>query len=175
MGSATEGIAVSRVEDESANQRLARNTAELLQELRVAQTGVQILFAFLLVVPFSDGYEHATEFQRVLHVVIVLLVTVALAFLVAPVAWHRMLFRRHRRQQIVNAANGYAIAGLVMLSLATTGTVALIVDVALGHWVAGALAAASAALFCWTWFLRPFMGDLAESAPVPDHDAPPGQ
>src|SRR5215207_5344813 len=103
---------------ETEHERLARNFSELLQELRVAQAGVQILFAFLLTVAFTSVFQSASGFVKGLHLVTVLLAAGATAMLTAPAAWHRVLFQRGRRVEIVRAANKFAINGLVLLALA---------------------------------------------------------
>ncbi|MFB9429067.1 DUF6328 family protein, partial [Streptoalloteichus tenebrarius] len=97
--------------EEDDSERLVRNLNELLQELRVAQAGVQILFAFLLAVAFTEVFRDASAFQRVLHLVTVMLATGAAALLIAPAAWHRLLFRSGRREQIIGVANRFATAG----------------------------------------------------------------
>lgn len=143
------------MEPESDGQRLQRNLNELLQELRVAQAGVQILFAFLLAVAFTSTYEHATGFQRTVHLVTVALTTGSAALLIAPAAWHRLLFRQGRRQEIIKAANRFALGGLALLAGAMTGVVLLVTDVVAGRAVAVIFAAGVAALFLVLWFVLP--------------------
>ncbi|GGM73476.1 hypothetical protein GCM10012275_50180 [Longimycelium tulufanense] len=137
------------------HQRLARNLNELLQELRVAVAGVQILFAFLLAVTFTEAFREATAFQRGTHLVTVLLATGSTVLLITPAAWHRLLFRYGRRQEILRAANGFAVSGLALLAAAMTGTVLLVADVILGGWVAALLAVLVGAAFGLLWFLLP--------------------
>src|SRR5882724_8658138 len=96
--------------EESEQQRLARNLGELLQELRVAQAGVQILFGFLLSIAFTDRYAHADGTVHVTHFVTVLFATAATAFLTAPAAWHRILFRHGRRERIIDLGSRMATA-----------------------------------------------------------------
>jgi hypothetical protein len=141
--------------ERSEQQQLARNLSELLQELRVAQAGVQILFGFLLSVAFTDRYAQADEYVRVTHLVTVLLATAATALLTAPAAWHRVLFRRGRRERLIAVATKAALAGLVCLALAMSGTVLLITEVVIGGWSAIAVATAVAAGFGVLWFLWP--------------------
>src|SRR3954469_23685586 len=86
---------------ETPKQRWDRNFGDLLQELRVAQTGIQILFAFLLTLPFSNGFPRTTEFQRDVYVVSLLAAAAATAMIIAPVAFHQALFRRGRKPELV--------------------------------------------------------------------------
>ncbi|SDI40144.1 hypothetical protein SAMN05192558_115143 [Actinokineospora alba] len=142
-------------DDESEGDRLRRNVNELLQELRVAQAGVQILFGFLLAVTFTESYEQATKFQQMVHLVTVLLAVLAIALFTAPAAWHRVLFRQGRRDLIVDSANTFAIVGLATLALAVTGTVLLLTDVIIGQPAAAILAAVTAIGFGTLWFAVP--------------------
>src|ERR1700761_1578050 len=97
---------------ETERQRWDRNFADLLQELRVAQTGVQILFAFLLTLPFSNGFPKTTQFQKVVYVVALLSAAAATALIISPVAFHRALFRQGRKPELVRYAHAMATAGL---------------------------------------------------------------
>ena len=118
--------------DESAAERLDRNFAELLQELRVAQTGVQILFAFLLTLAFTDRFGHLTTPQRAAYVVALLATALAAALLIAPVSYHRLLFRRHRKDELVRAAARFAVGGLFLVLVGVSAAVLLITDVVFG-------------------------------------------
>lgn len=140
---------------ESSSERLTRNVNELLQELRVAQAGVQFLFGFLLAVAFTEPYARATTFQHVVHLVAVLFATTAVALLSAPAAWHRVLFRQGERPMIVEVANRLAIAGMACLAVAMTATVLLLTDEVVG--VVGGLVIATfaAVLFGTLWFVLP--------------------
>lgn len=140
---------------ESEQDRLARNMAELLQELRVAQTGVQILFAFLLSVVFTARFGDATTFERATVIVTVLLTTVSAALLMAPAAWHRIYFRQGRRPEILRWANRFAITGLAVLAAAMTGAVLLVAQVVVPAWAAIVMAACAAILFTSVWFVMP--------------------
>jgi MFS family permease len=141
--------------EESEQRMLARNLAELLQELRVAQAGVQILFGFLLSIAFTDRYANADGYVRATHLITVLFATGAVALLTAPAAWHRILFRHGRRERIINVANRMAIAGMVCLGMAMTGTVLLISEVVLGGWISIVIAACTAIGFGALWFAWP--------------------
>lgn len=140
---------------ESEDQRLARNVNELLQELRVAQAGVQFLFGFLLAVTFTAQYERASGYQQVVHLVAVLSATVSVALLAAPAAWHRVLFRQGQRKRIVEVANVLAVTGMACLAVAMTATVLLLTDVVLGGWGAVVISVVTAAMFGTLWFAMP--------------------
>jgi predicted membrane channel-forming protein YqfA (hemolysin III family) len=141
--------------EESEKERLDRNLAELLQELRVALPGVQVLFAFLLVVPFSQGFADITNFQRTVYFVTLLLATAATACLIAPTAHHRIEFRQQDKRRIVFTANTLAIIGLAVLAGAMTGAVMLITDYLYKSTTVTIVAAAVAALFLALWFAWP--------------------
>lgn len=113
---------------ESSEERLDRNLSELLQELRVALPGVQILFAFLLAVPFQANFNRVTEFQRSVYFVTLLLTAISTALMISPTAFHRITFRRQRKEQLMVTANRFTLAGLAFLALAMTGAVMLITD-----------------------------------------------
>ena len=140
---------------ESEKERLDRNLLELLQELRVAIPGVQVLFAFLLVVPFNQRFPDITDFQQTLYFVTLLLATAATACLIAPTAHHRVEFRAKDKKRIVFAATKLAIVGLALLAAAMTGAVMLITDM-LYHATTVAIVAGVVALgFLSLWFAWP--------------------
>jgi len=157
------GVATKHVEqgysrrDETTAERLDRNYNELLQELRVAQTGVQILFAFLLTLAFTPRFGQASSFQRGAYVVTLLVAASAAALLIAPVAFHRIVFRRRQKDDLVDAANRLALGGLVLLFVAMTGAVLLILDVVLGPRAAGVLTGVLAAWFVAFWLVLPML------------------
>jgi hypothetical protein len=138
-------------------QRRDRQMLELLNELRVALPGVQILLAFLLAVPFAQGWERVTNFQRDVFFATLLATAVSAACLIAPSAAHRLRFHRRDREWLIESANTLTILGLGALALAMTGVVLLITDVlydGAGVWVA---TCAVAALIGFLWFLRPLL------------------
>jgi predicted membrane channel-forming protein YqfA (hemolysin III family) len=143
--------------EESEHERLTRNVNELLQELRVAQAGVQFLFGFLLAVAFTDPYARASTVQHVVHLIAVIFATAAVALLSAPVAWHRLLFRRGERVVIIDVANRLAIAGIACLAIALVCTVLLLTNEVVGGWVAIVITALTAILFATLWFVLPLM------------------
>lgn len=123
-----------------SQETLTRNWDELLQEIRVTQTGVQILTGFLLTVPFSSRFGELTDFQRMVYLAVLAGSVITTGLVVAPVAFHRMLFRERRRELLVESANRFAIAGLATLAATLSGVVLLCVDVVVGRgpaWVAG--------------------------------------
>lgn len=119
--------------DETEAQRADRNFGELLQELRVVQTGVQILFASMLTLPFQQVFQRLSAAQRHVYIAAVLLAVGAVICLTAPVAYHRALFRLRLKDEIVTIASRFAVAGLAFLGSAITLSVGLVMDVALGR------------------------------------------
>jgi hypothetical protein len=115
---------------EDQRERVNRELGELLQELRVALPGVQVLFAFLLTVPFSQGFVKTTTFQRDLFFATLAATAISTALLIAPSAWHRIHFRQKNKEDILLASNKLSIAGLAFLALAMIGAVMLIADFA---------------------------------------------
>lgn len=136
-------------------EQLARNINDLLQELRVALAGVQILFGFLLSIVFTDAYRRASDMQHTAHLVAVLFAVVSVALMTAPAAWHRLLFRQGQRAEILRASNGFAIAGLGCLAAAMCSTVFLLADVVLGDWPAILACALTVVCFGLLWFGLP--------------------
>lgn len=142
---------------ETALQRWDRNFTELLQELRVAQTGVQVLFGFLLTVPFSNRFSHATALQIAVYTVTVLAAAVAAALLIAPVSHHRRVFRQGRKPELVHWADRVAQAGLVALLVTMSGAVFLVLDVLKGIALALPLTVAVIIVYCLLWYLMPIL------------------
>jgi Family of unknown function (DUF6328) len=142
---------------EDVEQVLDRNFVEILQELRVAQTGVSILFAFLLGIAFTAPFEAASALQRTTYVVTLLLTAGSSGLLIAPVAFHRILFRRRRRHELVDVANRLALGGLVLLLLAMVGAVLLVLDVVVGGPLAWGLAGGTALWLAWLWVVLPLL------------------
>jgi hypothetical protein len=140
---------------ETRNEQLTRNVGELLQELRVAQAGVQILFGFLLSVVFTERFHNASGFEKSLHLAAVMLAVAATALLTAPAAWHRLLFRTGSRERILTVGNKLVLVGVVCLALAITSTVALIAKVVYGVLAMIIVAVLSALIFGVLWFVIP--------------------
>lgn len=140
---------------ETELERLDRNWNSLLQELRVVQTGVQLLTGFLLTLPFQQRFDVLSEPMRIVYLVTVGCSVSATVLLIAPVGIHRLLFRRHRLQVLVSAAHRCAYAGLALLGLALTG-VTVIIFVAVSGLTAGVIAGACAlAMFGFFWWALP--------------------
>jgi len=150
--------------DESEAERLDRNYAELLQELRVAQTGVQILFAFLLTLAFTERFAGVTSFQRGTYVVTLLFAAGATASLIAPVPFHRVVFRHNQKDDLVRNAHRMALGGLAFLFVAISGAVLLILDVALGRTPALWLTGLTAAWFLLLWLVIPLVSRTRDEA-----------
>ncbi|MEV0073100.1 MULTISPECIES: DUF6328 family protein [unclassified Amycolatopsis] len=140
---------------ETRDEKLGRNVSELLQELRVAQAGVQILFGFLLSVVFTSLFREASGFEKGLHMAAVVLAVAATAMLTAPAAWHRLLFRTGSREHILTVGNRVVVAGLVCLALAITVTVALIAKVVYGAAAMFGVAGFALLLFVVFWGVAP--------------------
>jgi Na+/melibiose symporter-like transporter len=141
--------------EESEGVQLARNLSELLQELRVAQAGVQILFGFLLSIAFTERYATTSGYVRTIHLITVLFATLAVALLTGPAAWHRLLFRLGKREKIIRVANRLALYGLAALAFAMTGTVLLLAEVVIGGWGAIVSGVLAGVLFGLLWFALP--------------------
>ena len=136
-------------------ERADRNMAELLQELRVAQTGVQILFAFLLSLVFQQRFAEITQAQRWIYVVTLLLSVATAGLLVAPAAVHRVTFRRGLKMETVRLGHRLFSAGLAMLAATLAGGVLLVLDVAVGSWFAVPAALMVLLLLLALWYLLP--------------------
>jgi hypothetical protein len=147
---------VSQAPAESEKRRLERNFSELLQELRVAQAGVQILFAFLLTLPFTARWAAVDHFQETVYVVALVATALAAATLIAPVVYHRALFRRGRKREIVRNAHRLSLVGLAFLFLSMAGAVLLALDVVLGRVAAIIIASVVSAVFVMLWGVLPF-------------------
>jgi uncharacterized protein involved in cysteine biosynthesis len=141
---------------ETRDERINRELIELLNELRVALPGVQFLFAFLLIVPFQQTIDQATGFQRGVYFVALAAAAVASALLIAPAAQHRVLFRQHDKEQLLQRSNRSAFAGLVVLAVAIDSAVLLVLDVLYSRTLAWTGAGLLAALLAWWWIAVPF-------------------
>lgn len=142
---------------ESEKQRWQRNFADLLQELRVAQTGVQILFAFLLTLPFSNGFTRTSEFQRDVYILALLSAAAATAMIISPVAFHRALFRQGRKPELVRFAHRMATGGLAFMLVAMVSAVLLIADFVLDTGIAVVLTVITGLWFLTFWMILPFV------------------
>lgn len=143
--------------DESPKERLDRELMELLQGLRVALPGVQVLFAFLLTVPFASGFDQVTEGQQRLLVSALVAAAIASICLISPAAQHRILFRAGQKEVLVRRSNLYGIVGTVALGLAMVASLLLIVDVLFGLSAAYLVAALLTLFWAWSWFGQPLL------------------
>jgi hypothetical protein len=140
---------------ETEQERVDRNLNELLGELRVALPGVQVLFAFLLVVPFNQRFADVTAFQKQVYFVTLLCTAAASALLISPSVHHRIAFRRQDKEHIVLVANRLAVAGSVFLAVAMTGVILLVTDVLFGTATTVLATVFVAVLFALLWYAIP--------------------
>jgi Flp pilus assembly protein TadB len=165
----TDGRPAERADTgETRQERINRELIELLNELRVALPGVQFLFAFLLIVPFSQTVDRTTDFQRDVHYVALLAAAVATALLIAPAAQHRVLFRQHDKEALLRRSSRSAFAGLVALALAISAALLLVVDVMFSRTQAWLTAGVVAALLVWWWILVPYWQRAHKKQDQPD-------
>jgi hypothetical protein len=141
--------------EETTFERTDRNLAELLNELRVALPGVQVLFAFLLIVPFSQRYNTITEFERKLYFGVLICTALASMLLIAPSIHHRIEFRKRDKEFLVVTANRLTIAGLTLLAIAMTGAITLITHMLFGTTATVITTATIALGFAAVWFAIP--------------------
>lgn len=142
---------------ETEIERLDRNWNSLLQELRVEQTGVQLLTGFLLTLPFQQRFDVLSEHMRLVYLATVGCSVASTVLLIAPVAMHRLLFRRHRLQVLVSAAHRCAQAGLMLLGVALTGTTIVIFAAVSGRNAGLAAGACALVLFTVFWLVVPLL------------------
>lgn len=146
--------------EESESERLDRNLTELLQELRVVLPGVQVLFAFLLTVPFQWNLARISEFQKDVYFATLLLTALSAALLMAPPAYHRFTFRMQQKDHLVRLSNRFAIWGLGSLALAMTGALTLVTDYLFGTPTTVLASGAALVVFALLWYLLPLKGRL---------------
>jgi uncharacterized protein DUF6328 len=147
---------------ESDKERHDRELIELLNELRVALPGVQVLFAFLLAVPFASGWRRTTSFQRDVFFVSFVAAAISSALLIAPSSYHRLRFRAENKGRLVRTANGLAIAGLLVLAVSIVSVVLLVADFVFGDVVADTTAGCIAGVFVLLWYGLPLVGWLRD-------------
>jgi hypothetical protein len=157
---------------ETPLQRADRAYGEILQEVRVAQMGVQILFAFLLALAFQARFASITHFQRDVYAVTLLLCAAATALLIAPAAFHRLVYRKHLKLHLVQAASRLALSGLALLMLSLVSAVLLISDVVFGTGPAIVMAAGTLGWFLAWWLVLPVWSRIRHVAA--DDGSPPG-
>ena len=145
---------------ESKDERLDRELIEFLNGLRVALPGVQVLFAFLLDVPFTQRFSEVSDLQQDVYFLTFLSTAVATALLIAPSAHHRLEWRQGDKEHLLVVSNRLAIAGTAFLALAISGTVFVVTDLLFNEASAALLAAVSAAFFGWFWYGLPLLRRL---------------
>jgi Family of unknown function (DUF6328) len=143
---------------ETEAERIDRNLAELLQELRVASIGVQVLFGFLLSLPFTTRFTELSSDQRDLYLADIVLAALATALLSAPVAFHRLAFRQHSKARVLRASNRLAIAGLTAVAMAVPASVLLVVSFVETGVIVPVLATFTVGIFFVLWFVLPVAG-----------------
>jgi hypothetical protein len=143
--------------NETPAERADRNFDDILQELRVTQTGVQVLFSLLLTVPFSARFEKVTELEKRIYFVALLLAAATVIFLVAPVSVHRVLFHTGEKPWVVKISSRLALIGLVLLSLTLTTVLLLVTEVLFGTGPGVTVAVVFAAATLTLWFVPPVL------------------
>jgi small-conductance mechanosensitive channel len=149
---------------ESHDQRVNRELIELLNEIRVALPGIQVLLAFLLAVPFSQRFSLVSPFERAIYFVTVLLALITTVLLIAPSSYHRLNFRRRNKDQILFVSNRLMIIGIGFLSLALTGVVVLVTSVVYGTVATIVVGVVAFLLMAWFWYGLPLWHRRAMNA-----------
>jgi Family of unknown function (DUF6328) len=142
---------------ESKDERLDRELIEFLNELRVVLPGVQVLFAFLLGVPFTQRFSQVSDLQKDVYFMTFLCAAAATALLIAPSAYHRLEWRQQDKEHLLVVSNRFAIAGTAFLALAICGTVSVVTDLLFDETSAAVVAAVTAAFFGWFWYGMPLL------------------
>jgi len=141
--------------DETEEERSDRNLVELLQEARVVQTGVQILFGFLLTIAFQPKFEKLSSFQKADYLGTLVVAATTLIMITAPSSWHRILFRQHDKEHLVEVANRFMVLGLATLGLTMVGVVMLLSDIAFPTWLTVLVTAAAVTACSVLWYVIP--------------------
>ena len=155
-------MTLSESDRESEKERRDRELIELLNELRVVLTGVQVLFAFLLTLPFTDRFHDLAPTQQLMYAVAFTMTATASVLLMAPTAYHRIRFRQRDKERMLRWANRFAIAGVCLLAVVIGTIVLLVIDVLYELRVAAAIAGTLTGLIAWTWFALPLSRRVAE-------------
>lgn len=142
---------------EPESERLGRNVNDLLNELRVAGAGIQVMFAFLLVVPFNAGWKKASSFDRSVYFIALLCIAIATVLLIAPSIQHRLLFRQRERAYLVKVGTRLAIAAALFLGLGLTAILVLVSNFVLGTPAALSVGISAAIVVGTVWFLWPLV------------------
>ena len=148
--------------EESPKERVDRELGELLEEIRVLLPGVEILFGFLIILPFSGSFDEISGFERVLYLASLLTTSAGLALLVSPTTHHRLRFREMDKERMLFTANRLVLVASVLVLFGIGLAVYLVVESVLGGVVAGMIAAANAVWFAWFWFGLPLVRKARE-------------
>jgi O-antigen ligase len=143
--------------DETAPERLDRNTMELLNELRIAGTGIQVMFAFLLILPFNTGWKQVDSFERTVYFITLLVVALAAFLLMAPPIHHRLLFRHGEKRFLIRVGNYMAISGMTCLGLGFIGILVLVSDVVVGGAAPAVVGILAGSVIGGLWFALPLI------------------
>lgn len=154
-------------ERETHEERVNRELIELLNELRVALPGVQVLFAFLLILPFSQGFPKLGDLDRRIFFVAFIATAISTVLLIAPSSYHRLRWRQRDKERMLIISNGLTIAGLAALAVAITCTVFVVTDFVFRRTWASAFTAIVAALFLVFWYGLPFAAALRDRRQSP--------
>lgn len=145
------------VRGETPAERMDRHWNEMLQELRVTQTGVQVVFAFLLILPFQVRFEEVDDFSRRLYVVVVCLMAVSAVLTLAPVITHRFLYARHKKDQLIAVGDWFTKISFVTIGVALTGALLLALDMVLDRRIAITVAAVATVFVLVVWLVVPLV------------------
>ncbi len=156
---------MTEANEESQKERVDRELHELLEEVRVALPGAEVLFAFLLGIAFTERFSTVTSLQRSVYFGVLLLTAAATALLMAPTAYHRLRFREGDKEQMLFTMSRTAVAALIFLCLAISGTIFLVGDVMYETTVAGLVGAAILGWFVWFWFCLPLLRRMQQVSP----------
>ena len=143
--------------DESKDEKLDRELIELLNELRVALPGVQILFAFLLTVPFTQRFGRATDLQKGVYFFTFICAAASTALLIAPSAYHRLTWRQRDKEHLLTTSNRLVIAGMGLLAIAIAAAVFVVTDLLFEATAAALVAGATAAFYALFWYVLPLL------------------
>ncbi|RAY15550.1 hypothetical protein DPM19_07070 [Actinomadura craniellae] len=163
MTHTAEGGRHTGTSDESHKERVDRELLEMLQGFRVATTGVQVLFAFLLTVPFASGFDRLTTAGRDLFYVALFAAMLATICFISPAAQHRILFRQGDKERLLHRSNKYGILGALSLAVAITAAATLIMEMMVSTLAATITAALTAGLAAWAWFVQPMLARKRET------------
>ena len=144
-------------DEETRRERVNRELIELLNELRVALPGVQVLFAFLLAVPFATGWKGVSDFQKNIFFATLIATAISAACFIVPTAYHRLNFRKREKERILVTSNNFAVAGIMFLAISMIGVIVLITDVIYSKTAALVTGALALLVFGGLWLVLPLI------------------